>query len=290
LIDGGLWRACKESREAIAKHTRFYDWARVHKQAIAINALDNCRADWAGGDVATHPASIETSEGEGGCQMLVYPYRDIFCIEVDDWKSLQRQLSCSDLEMTFVESNNHHSSPRCIVKNIAVQFDDSWLDDIPTCLLDLQDESSARGFFGSLLLKYFISLGHLEALWIIDKEAWWYESPLQDHDTVYRDGDEEYFEVNWSHIIHLRPGQPSASAFMGKIRHFLMEYPRWNGTPYLSDHRPRDIFRLLVRRDHRKKDPRAYPRAPLYTTQNAYGLVIYSDDPDRKNGGREDGE
>ena len=84
LIDGGLWRAYKESRNAISKHTRFNDWARVHKQAITINVLDTCRADWAGGEDSMHPAFIETSKGEGDCRVLVYPYRDIFCIQVDD--------------------------------------------------------------------------------------------------------------------------------------------------------------------------------------------------------------
>lgn len=36
------------------------------------------------------------------------------------------------------------------------------------------------------------------------------------------------------------------------------------------------------------KDPLIGPRVPLYTKQNAHSLVMYIDDPDRKNGGRED--
>ncbi|KAJ4013334.1 hypothetical protein NW752_007631 [Fusarium irregulare] len=152
LIDGGLWRACKESREAIAKHTRFHDW--VHKQSIAINALDSCTVDWAGGDDSMHPAFVETSEGEEECRMLVYPYKDIFCIQVDDWLSLQRGLFDSDLEMAFVQSNSHPVLPRANVRNIAIQFDDSWLEDITKWLPSFRSDHSARGFLGSLLLKY----------------------------------------------------------------------------------------------------------------------------------------
>ena len=275
LIDGGLWRACKESREAIAKHTSFYDWARVHKQAITINALDNCRADWAGGENSMHPAFIETSKGEEECCMLVYPYRDIFCIQVDDWKSLQRGVFDSDLEMTFVQSNSHPSPPRSIVRNIAVQFDDSWLEDNPNRLASLQDDNSARGFFASPFLKYRRTLRHLDALWIIDKEAWWYEMPSQNYDTVYQDGDTEYVEVKWSQIIQLRPGRPSASAFMEKVDCYLRDYHGWNGSYSPNALRPKDIFRLLVRRDHGKKDPFAGLPDLWYYCYGLYGLFMY---------------
>ncbi|RFN48980.1 hypothetical protein FIE12Z_6828 [Fusarium flagelliforme] len=283
LIDGGLWRACKESREAIAKHTRFYNWARVHEQAIAIDPLDNCRGDWAGGDNSTHPAFIETCEGEEQCRVLVYPHRDIFCIQVDDWKSLQRGIFDSDLEMTFVHSNSHCVPPRIVVANIAVKFDDSWLENIPNCLSRLQGEISARGFFGSLLLEYHRNLGYLDALWIIDKDAWWYDTLSQDHDTVYRDGDEEYVEVDWSHIVHFRP---SASTFMKKIDGFLIDYPGLGGLNYPSNLRPRDVFRLLVRRDHGENSRFNSPLGQLYPTEE----FVYAGDLDRKDGGSEDGD
>ena len=148
--------------------------------------------------------------------------------------------------MTFVQSNSHPVSPRSIVRNIAVQFDESWLEDIPSSFLSLKDDNSGRGFFASLFLKHRWTLGNLDSLWIIDKEARWCEGTSQNYDTLYQDGDTEYVEVRWSQIIQLRPGRLAASAFMEEINDYLIDYPGWDGGFPPGDRSPQDVFKLLV--------------------------------------------
>jgi hypothetical protein len=185
------------------------------------------------------PPAIIDYDGEGGeeCRMLVYPSRDMFCIKVDDWHSIRRGHH-PDIQMPFIRFNDDdadyfqwwsHNRYQSLfeqpdLQDIALEFDPSWMTDIPDFYLDMIYENSARGYLVHWVYEN-AKLYH-ESLSIIDKEAEWFaKSPVE---TVYRDYDTEYVKISWDDVAdHTYPGlSPSASAFMHKISHYTNDiYP-----------------------------------------------------------------
>jgi hypothetical protein len=278
LIDGGLWRACKESREVIAKHTHFEDWVRIQKRAIVdIEYFHWCSADWSGGNESPHPAIIDTCDGEEECRMLVYPAKDIFCIQMDDWIDLQKQYSDPDINMLLMRHKRNGYEDDCEddyeddfqklqIKNIALEFDSSWLVDLPDDIYDLANENSARGYLTHLLKTKAFSFLHVfvesEGIWIVDKEAKWFNNPKEHHNTVYRDCDGEYIEVHCNHFLHSNPygGEvPNAAVFLYTLDRLGFDYCYPSPESYGDMIEPRgpeaeSMVRLLVRRDKEVKE------------------------------------
>ncbi|KAL6923404.1 hypothetical protein FSST1_000678 [Fusarium sambucinum] len=281
LIDGGLWKACKESREVIAQHSHFYDWVRIQKQAIVDNdSFSKCPADWPGGHESAHPAIIDTCQDEDECRMLVYPARDIFCIQVEDWVALQQPHYDPEIRMSFIRYNNdyHHE---LIPNNITLEFGRSWLTDVPDWIYDLRMENSARGYLSYLLDKNDSVRIDVEGLWIIDKEAKWFTNLSKHHATMYRDCDAEYIEVDWADVVNYTGDESPATAskFIQKLDRLFISssYPSdadfdhslGRGGPV-----PQDVLRLLVRRDNEVKDP----TMSHDFSQDAFGWVVYIDE------------
>ncbi|KAJ4126972.1 hypothetical protein NW768_008593 [Fusarium equiseti] len=285
LIDGGLWRACKESRKVIAQYSRYYDWLRIQEMAVQRNLyFSTFSADWAGGEDAVHPALIETCEGEEECCMLVYPARDIFCIKADNWKALQHdEPDKFELEMSFIRKRYKDELipplwSELSVNNIALEFDRSWLESIPDYLREVKEEYSSRGYFGYLLFKHAMDTLSINGLWIIDKEAKWFDRHYEQHDTVYRDSDTEYVEVEWSAVIHLQSDEilANSSDFMYWVDDWLQEY--WHNYADLNAPEPKEIFRLLVRRGNEVQDPRIGRDSGAVTDVEGFGWVVFDID------------
>ncbi|KPA35923.1 hypothetical protein FLAG1_11342 [Fusarium langsethiae] len=285
MIDGGLWRACKESREVIAKNTHFKDWVRIQKRAIVhYEYFYRCSAGWPGGNKSTYPAIINTCEGEEEFRMLVYPANDIFCIQVDDWIDLREQVNDPDIYMSLIRyKRNYHEDDyeddvgwsifsELRLKNIALEFDSSWLVDLPEHIYDLADENSARGYLAKLLKQKaygclpFCFKG--EGIWIVDKEAKWFGNADEhhymvyrdgNHDTVYQDCDGEYIEVSCDQFTHRYSydGEfPNAVVFLQRLNslsfhdcYFEPESP----DPSEELPEPENMVKLLVRRDNEVK-------------------------------------
>lgn len=155
------------------------------------------------------------------------------------------------------------------IKNIALEFDKSWLTDFPSCTYNLSGESSARGYFASVLKQTRRrNIARID-LWIIDKEAKW-SGQFFKRDTVYRDCDAEYIEIEWCGVVNYEGygTPPTASFLMKKIDSWM-----WGGVRNSADRAPKDIFRLLVRRDNGVKDPRLGN-----AWHDAYGWVIDKED------------
>ncbi|KAG8665377.1 hypothetical protein FPOAC2_10452 [Fusarium poae] len=259
LIDGGLWKACKESRDVIAQYSHFHDWVRILKQAcVNYDNFEYYPADWAGGEKSSRPAIIKTCEGEEECCMLVYPAIDIFCIQVDEQYTRERSQSGPELEMSLIRDNKQIEDifmAEVTLQNIALEFDGSWLVDIPASISSPTDTNPTREYFRYLLLKHCEYRHGIDALWIIDKETKWFDKDFRHHDTVYWDCDTEYVEVDWHHVVTYCNGGRwcSASGFMWRIKDWLEDF----SDVYDSDEpRPKDMFRLLVRRDNEMQDPR----------------------------------
>lgn len=294
LIDGGLWRACKESRGVIARQSHYYDWLRIQNEAIRTRQyFSTFSADWDGGEDDVHPGLIETCEVEEECRMLVSPARDIFCIEADSWTALQHdEDDKSELEMSFTTSKLYNKGkipslwdPLC-VSNIALEFDRSWFgtfgNDMPDYMDDVRFENSTRGYFGYLLYKHAKQTLAFQNLWIIDRNIKWFDEHSQDHDTIYRDYDTDYVEIKWSAVIHLESDEIRANSadFMYRVEHWLQEY--WGDYTTLENPEPKDIFRLLVRRDNKVEDPRIGREPSAVTHAEEFGWVVFDvDESDR---------
>ncbi|RBR18673.1 uncharacterized protein FIESC28_05950 [Fusarium coffeatum] len=292
FLNGGLWKACKESRQVIAAHTEYYRWLQIHRQPIQdtrelirrqpsssridlIHILRDLPLEKAQNQQpSSHhgpPPAIIDYDGEGGeeCRMLVYPSRDMFCIKVDDWKPLRRG-RYPDIQMPFIRYNDDdedyfqwwsHNRYRSLFKqpniqDIALEFDPSWVTDIPDFYLDMMRENSARGYLVDWLYENAILCD--EGLSIIDDEAKWFAK--RPAETVYRDFDTEYIKISWEDVADYtyEGHSPNAAAFMNKIRHYEDDiYPEPESYGYiLGPWGPyfRDVINLVVCRDNEASD------------------------------------
>ncbi|KAM0227213.1 hypothetical protein ACHAP5_012222 [Fusarium lateritium] len=302
LIDGGLWKACKESREVIAKSTHFEDWVRIQKRAIFdFKYFDKYSADWSGGNESPHPASIDTCEGEEECRMLVYPANDIFCIRVADWTDVQQQDPDPEIYTSLFRYKKNDDDDddeddvgwsllqKLYLKNIALEFDSSWLLDLPDSIFWLADENSARGYLTKLLKQKAYHYNpddrfnpRREGIWIVDKEAKWFNNDDEHYDTVYRDCDGEYVEVRCDRFVHDYPSKgadPNATIFLKKLDHLGFEdcyIAEESPGGWMGPYNPEagGIARILVRRDNEVKELTGKCKRKCYRL----GWCICSDD------------
>ncbi|KAM0234718.1 hypothetical protein ACHAPO_006081 [Fusarium lateritium] len=270
LIDGGLWNACKESREVIIKHTHFDEWVQLQNRAIDEgHAFNRYKAGWDSGKPAAHPATIEMKDTTGEWHMLAYPTRDVFCLNPDVSMSVPREIEDS-LSIPFTRNPDEwlQSIP---LDNIAFQFDQSWMVDCEMSYYDMKYEKSARGYWACLLDAALYRCEPRKSLWIIDKNAKWFEDSPNGDRVVYGDFEGGYVEVNWDDVLDSTgDGAPlSASAFVDKffcaniseLRQVfagpgsLYPYCGYESDEEAHTFELKDRVRLLVRRENQVQKP-----------------------------------
>ncbi|EWY81169.1 hypothetical protein FOYG_15447 [Fusarium oxysporum NRRL 32931] len=126
-----------------------------------------------------------------------------------------------------------------IIKDFAIEFDQSWSINGPGNIYDLSEESSARGYLEKLLFdrahhRNFDGLGNI---WLIDKGAMWSRHPNQHYCTsdaeglqevptpeheivaVYRGCDAEYLDVSLEQCSHKTADgmAPSSKGFVERL-------------------------------------------------------------------------
>ncbi|RFN47279.1 tetracycline resistance protein [Fusarium flagelliforme] len=274
LIDGGLWKACRESRKVISRRSQFSDWLRIKRRAMDERkhfrrynppGQSGFNPDGLDGKDLPHPAIVNTCEGEEDCQMFVRPSRDIFCIQVKDWKDLVDEELSPDIYMSFLHlgptSDEYHPGLRLHelrIKNIALEFDESWLGYLPESISLLSSERSEKGYFAYLLQQSNWRTERGITVWIIDSEAKWSRLYAKNN-TVYRDWDAEYVEIGWSDVINYAPHEAPATAcvFMKNAEYYMWDAGGRPRNRYGVA--PKDVFKLLVRRDNEvDDDPRLH--------------------------------
>ncbi|RBR18672.1 uncharacterized protein FIESC28_05949 [Fusarium coffeatum] len=226
------------------------------------------------GEDYQHPAIIDTRVGEQDYRMLVRPGRDMFCLKMQHWTCPVGLPFDADIHMSFLSHTSFKRDlaafQRLKLRNIAIEFDQSWFRAFPDSIHNLKNEESERGYLG-YWLAWINGPQRLPKLWIIDKEAKW-AGPFFNHDIVYRDFDAEYIQVDWSDVVNYEGyGAPrTASLFMKKMELWWRDvgYRPVNGDGF----KPRDIFRLLVRRDNEVENP------GLSNWHDGFGWVIDKDD------------
>ncbi|CCT75441.1 uncharacterized protein FFUJ_11462 [Fusarium fujikuroi IMI 58289] len=163
LRNGGLWTACKESRDVMIQYSR-------------VGALDCARISICG-------------NGEGWSSP-VNPTRDIFCVKSKAWKTPDDHGQEWQILLPYFSPNGSYPTD---IKNVALEFDESWNQDLPKSYYDLMSEASARGFLSRLLYNRFLNDSDTPDIWVIVKNGQWTLEPgLACTPNPYRDHDKDY--------------------------------------------------------------------------------------------------
>ncbi|CEI39861.1 hypothetical protein FVEN_g2139 [Fusarium venenatum] len=144
LINHGLRGASRDSRIAIIQHNNA---ARSH---------------------ARTEMKIKGIDGGSGGYCLVDPSRDIFCIRARSW-NVDKDLFKVQ-EMGISDSQLGGLINFRIVKNIAFEFDPTWLINLPN-EVDLMAESSPRGLFSRPVQNRYRFNPTAPNIWLIDRET-----------------------------------------------------------------------------------------------------------------------
>ncbi|KAG8676431.1 hypothetical protein FPOAC2_02525 [Fusarium poae] len=268
LIDGGLWNACKESRQVIEKHTHSEAWVHLRNEAIDEDeSFNSYKPGWDSGTSAIHPATIEIEDDTEEWHMLAYPSQDIFCIKLDATMPIPEEIEDSWLYTFFSRNSDGYS---CRPDNIAFEFDQSWMVDSEMRYRDMTREHSVRGYW-ALLVDGQLVYEPRRALWIIDKNAKWFERSPERDKIIYRDYDGDYVEVDWDDVPESTGdgASLSASAFFDKFWGanwfdlcgiYSGFGPEFIHCGYESNEEAYEFelkyrVKLLVRRDNQVKEP-----------------------------------
>ncbi|RGP66126.1 tetracycline resistance [Fusarium sporotrichioides] len=175
------------------------------------------------------------------------------------------------LSMSFIRNHDEGCRQLILLDNIAFEFGQSWMAEASMFYFDMKGAQSARGYWASLIRG--VSEGRVtpsESLWIIDRNAKWFEESLKDNKTVYRDCEGEYVEVGWDNIPKSTGDgvSLSVSAFLSsfissshvELRQIFAGpgslYPdcAYESDEEAFDFKLEDRFRLLVRRGNQVQE------------------------------------
>ncbi|KAF5576921.1 tetracycline resistance protein [Fusarium pseudoanthophilum] len=143
LTNGGLWKACKESRDVMIQHSRI-DGHRCAKNGILGNT-----EDW---------------------YLPVCARHDIFCIKS---KTLNTPDDHDEAWQIQIPGLSPKGSQMMDINNIAFEFDETWNRDMPKSYYDLMWEKSARGFLSCFLYNKSRHVKTTPNIWIILKNSQW---------------------------------------------------------------------------------------------------------------------
>ncbi|KAJ4003692.1 hypothetical protein NW752_011113 [Fusarium irregulare] len=204
MRDGGLWLACKESRDAIEEH-------------------------------------CPNGPGSGGKVLIgdewsyyVHPSHDIFCIQ--DPEKIKHDDVHSALHIcTWVSPRTDYFHK---VKNIAIEFDPSWIKWLPRTYKNMSAESTPRGFLARLLRSQYMNDNHQTTVWLIDNEMKWSRrpsyycgiAPEPDYHEAFINCHETYVEVDPVDACRYCPDKRSVA-----IRTFLCNL-NWRGEQCEIEH------------------------------------------------------
>ncbi|KAF5644786.1 hypothetical protein F25303_5837 [Fusarium sp. NRRL 25303] len=147
LRNGGLWTACKESRDVMIQYSR-------------VDALDCARISICG-------------NGEGWSSP-VNPTRDMFCVKSKAWKTPDDHGQGWQIQLPYFSPKGSYPTD---IENVALEFDESWDKDLPKSYYDLMSEASARGFLSRLFYNRFLNDSNTPHIWIIVKNGQWILEP-----------------------------------------------------------------------------------------------------------------
>nr|CEG04866.1 unnamed protein product [Fusarium clavum] len=214
MRDGGLWLASEESRDVIREHCP--DGSGGERKVLA-------------GD---------------GWPYHVNPSRDIFCIQ--DLEKIKHDDVHSALDICIWASsrtNEFHN-----IKNIAIEFDPSWIKWLPRTYKNMSAESTPRGLLARLLRSQYMNDNRQTTVWLIDNDMRWARrpssyygtAPMPDYNKRFINCDGSYVEVYPSNTCYCCSGKRSLAirTFLSSLNvrgeHFETQHP--NFVPSYDDY------------------------------------------------------
>ncbi|KAF5552088.1 hypothetical protein FPHYL_9035 [Fusarium phyllophilum] len=176
MRDGGLWGACKLSRGIITMKTicMWYQLVDSHQNYV--------------GSLAILP-SRNTDEAHG---YMVIPRRDVFCLRTADWKALPQNFEdCK----SGLPSFDPLSSSIVPTYTLAIEFDSSWIVDLPETLQQLKAENSARSLVATWMEGVASGWVKTPQLYLIDKGTLLVQK-TRGYSPVYHDCDGKYIRMH----------------------------------------------------------------------------------------------
>ncbi|KAM0295353.1 hypothetical protein ACHAPM_010717 [Fusarium culmorum] len=173
LMNRGLWQACGESRDVITKKSKKSKKSKLGKS-------DKSPAK------TTMQVSRTGGRPDGYCR--VNGSEDIFCIRTSRRIFVNHVPTMMQLRIQGTDSDGLGFP----MKNIAFEFDPTWLIDLPATDSDMRAENSPRGLF--LLL---LQLRQMPNIWLIDRETTWSSGECADCSVstpLFVDGTDYYVE------------------------------------------------------------------------------------------------
>ncbi|EWG55317.1 hypothetical protein FVEG_17503 [Fusarium verticillioides 7600] len=262
LWHAGLWTACKESRDIVAKHWSDQGWPDIQQ-----NTKDKSLGDVIWVESEPFPPPIYLRKGlihrKGDYEawhQVADMERDIFCVTAESWEPLVRNWKPLHIEAED-EWGRHFIDD---VMNVAVEFDPSWYQTIEKFSKDnpISDYPPSLAFLIKLLFDQAHNKRHRKLVQLIDRNVLWHVSDerLNLSPPIYIDCDHEYLEIP-SH--RLKRDSP-LSRFLSLLDILIgdkltkIEYgePRRNYGPSESDWEqddrlpPEELMEFVVRRDN----------------------------------------
>ncbi|QKD62525.2 uncharacterized protein FOBCDRAFT_286868 [Fusarium oxysporum Fo47] len=211
---------------------------------------------WDAGLCKDFPSTIVPFKKNEKWLPVVRPTHDIFCIDTTKLKSLSRSLFGMKLLAPFLGTRTFTIKERW---NIAFKFDHSWNNVFPSRENRLKRENSPRG-----LLAHWVEILSEESvpapnLWIIDDDVRWVARPGQVFETVYRDCEADYVQINWE-----ATRDNKISLLKGAVARFMDSFGLVCDNEDMYDlqelglepmaFRVKDHIKLLVRKDNEMQD------------------------------------
>ncbi|UZP45179.1 hypothetical protein NXS19_012991 [Fusarium pseudograminearum] len=207
LMNRGLWKACRESREVITKKSKKSK------------------------SPAKTPMQVSRTDGRPDGYCRVNGWKDIFCIRTSRCNVGQYVSTVMQMRIQGIDSKGWEFP----VKNIAFEFDPTWLIDIPATDTDMTDEDSPRGLF-----LCFLQARQTPNIWLIDRETAWSSGECADcavSTPLFVDGTDYYVEgrhdaLCLEHDVDER--SRALTTFLEKLEDIILEgkFRRWG----LSSH------------------------------------------------------
>ncbi|KAF5581150.1 hypothetical protein FPCIR_10325 [Fusarium pseudocircinatum] len=195
MRDGGLWGACKLSRGIITVKTICMWYQRVDSHQNNVESL------------AVLP-SRNTDEAHG---YMVIPRRNVFCLRTADWKALPQNFEDCN---SYLPSFDPLSSAVVPTYTLAIEFDSSWIVDLPETLPQLKAENSVRGLVATWMEGVASGSVNTPQLYLIDKGTL-FLSKSTGYSPVYHDCDGKYIRM------HEEWCGDAVSAFIQALDEFL---------------------------------------------------------------------
>ncbi|KAM0372200.1 hypothetical protein ACHAPK_004772 [Fusarium culmorum] len=187
LWHAGLWTACQESRDVVAKH-----WGKQPRPYNDDDMLDCCSLEdynhydriWPEEDEGPRVLMLHSRVDGEHWRQIVHPKHDLFCIVADDWEYLASKWTDVTIWSTLFDLNN-----------VAVEFDPYWnlFLEKQTTTPSIKDVPASLAFLLRLLFDHVGQDWSAKPKLIVRDVDWILLHPTTG--PQIRDFDEEYIEV-----------------------------------------------------------------------------------------------